>query len=93
MSLIVLVTGARSGIGEATCRTLVAAGHRVIGTARDPQQLSDLAAELGDAFCPVGLDVDDPDAPAAMLEQLPADWRPVDVLVNNAGHDQGGRRY
>ena len=87
-----LVTGASSGIGRATCRNLVAAGWRVVGTSRDPARLDDLARELGDGFYAAALDLDEPSAARAMIDALPQDFREIEVLVNNAGHDEGGRR-
>lgn len=87
-----LITGASSGIGEATCRSLVAAGFRVIGTSRDVSRLDALGRELGDALHAVALDLDEPSAAPALVASLPEAFRPIDVLVNNAGHDQGGRR-
>ena len=83
--MIVLVTGASAGFGAATCRLFVEKGHRVIGTARRLERLVALRAELGEAFFPLALDVTDHPAAKAALNSLPADWRPLDVLVNNAG--------
>jgi len=86
------VTGASSGIGKATCRTLAAAGWRVVGTSRDPGRLGDLAVALGAAFHAAALDLNEPSSARELLDSLPDAFRPIDVLVNNAGHDQGGRR-
>lgn len=83
--MIVLVTGASSGFGEEMARTFVRHGHKVIAAARRAERLSDLHAELGDALLPVVLDVTDKSSITAALAGLPADWKPVDVLINNAG--------
>lgn len=81
-----LVTGATSGIGEATARALVAAGWRVVGTGRRAERLQALADELGaDRFYPCVFDVRDEAARDAALAALPADVAAFDCLVNNAG--------
>ena len=83
--MIVLITGASVGFGEAMARKFVGEGHRVIAAARRGERLQHLRDELGEALLPITLDVTD----KAMIEQalaaLPADWRPIDVLINNAG--------
>jgi len=89
---VVLVTGASGGIGEAICRLLVNNGHRVVASARSLAKLESLANQLGDALQPMALDVTDPEAVADLVAALPAGFDKVDVLVNNAGHDTGGRR-
>lgn len=81
----ILVTGATAGFGQAIARRLVADGHRVIGTGRRAERLDALQQELGDAFLPQVLDVTDAGKVQALPDTLPADWRQVDVLVNNAG--------
>lgn len=85
MSRLVLVTGASAGFGAAIARRFVRDGHRVIGAARRADRLAALAAELGDAFHPLTLDVTDAAAVAALPDVLPDAWRDPDVLVNNAG--------
>ena len=92
MNKTVLVTGASSGIGEAICRLLCAEGCRVIGTSRDAGRLQPLVDELGEKFLPLTLDVDDAGAVASLPDQLPPAFAEVDVLVDNAGHDTGGRQ-
>lgn len=87
-----LVTGASGGIGAAICRLLVAKGHRVVATARDPARLAALADELGAALQPLTLDVTDSDAVSTLAVNLPAGFDQIDILINNAGHDTGGRR-
>ena len=88
----VLVTGASGGIGEAICRLMVARNHRVVATARDPARLKSLKAELGTALHTMTLDVTDSDSIGRLLSELPVGFDRIDVLVNNAGHDTGGRR-
>lgn len=83
--MIVLITGATAGFGAEMARKFVRHGHRVIATGRRAERLSALAAELGPALLPCELDVTDRASIAAALAGLPADWQPVDVLINNAG--------
>lgn len=89
---IALVTGASSGIGLAIARAMVAQGMRVIAAGRDPARLQSVRDELGERVTPFVLDVTDADAVAALPDALPDELRAVDVLVNNAGHDVGGRQ-
>ena len=83
--MIVLITGASAGFGAEMARTFVSHGHRVILAARRTDRIADLAAELGDAALPVTLDVTSRASIEAALAGLPADWRQIDVLINNAG--------
>ena len=85
MTLTVLVTGASAGFGMTVARRFVRDGHRVIATARRADRLRSFADELGPALLPFPLDVTDAAAVAGLPESLPAAWREVDVLVNNAG--------
>jgi NADP-dependent 3-hydroxy acid dehydrogenase YdfG len=78
-SRVAVVTGASSGIGEATARRLVAEGFRVVGAARRIDRLEKLAAETG--VIPFRLDVTDEDSVAQLAEAVPD----CSVLVNNAG--------
>ncbi len=86
---IALITGATSGIGEASARVFAAAGWDVIVTGRRAERLKALKAELkkdhGVFTLNLPFDVRDPHQVAAALDTLPAKWRDIDVLVNNAG--------
>ncbi|MFN4113739.1 MAG: SDR family NAD(P)-dependent oxidoreductase [Sphingomonadaceae bacterium] len=85
-----LVTGATSGIGEATVRTLVASGWRCVATGRRKERLVALVAELGaDKVHPAVFDVRDTAALDAALAALPGEFAGIDLLVNNAGLAQG----
>jgi 3-hydroxy acid dehydrogenase/malonic semialdehyde reductase len=81
----ILVTGATAGFGTAFARRFINDGHRVIATGRRAERLEALAAELGSNLLPVVQDVTDKAATAAFVDNLPAAWRRIDVLVNNAG--------
>ncbi|MDA5134485.1 MULTISPECIES: SDR family NAD(P)-dependent oxidoreductase [Psychrobacter] len=81
----VLITGASAGFGKALAERLVANGHRVIGCARRLDKLNALAETLGEAFLPVVMDVSDTATIPQIIADLPADFKQIDVLVNNAG--------
>ncbi|MFJ4844804.1 SDR family oxidoreductase [Streptomyces sp. NPDC088733] len=84
----VLVTGASSGIGEATARHLAAAGHHVVLGARRVDRLAGLVAELtaaGHSAEYAELDVTDAGSVNAFVTGALARHGRVDVLVNNAG--------
>ncbi len=83
--MIVLITGATAGFGAEMARTFVQHGHKVIASGRRQDRLAQLAEELGAALLPVVMDVTDRASVGAALAALPAEWRPIDVLVNNAG--------
>ncbi|WP_114950961.1 SDR family oxidoreductase [Sphingosinicella terrae] len=82
---IVLVTGASSGIGEATVRELAAAGARLFIGARRTERLQALAEELGEKVAWHALDVADPASFDAFAAAAEARFGRVDALVNNAG--------
>jgi NADP-dependent 3-hydroxy acid dehydrogenase YdfG len=81
---VAVITGASSGIGEATARALAADGHRLALIARRTDRLDALAAELGDAIA-IEADVTDRDSIVAAAERVQAELGPADVLLNNAG--------
>ncbi|WP_417591579.1 SDR family NAD(P)-dependent oxidoreductase [Parasphingorhabdus sp.] len=78
-----IVTGAASGIGEATARLLCAQGLTVIGLDIDGERLS--ALDMGDRFHPMVADTGKPDAIEAMFGELAERFGPIGHLVNNAG--------
>lgn len=81
----ILVTGASSGIGEATVRELAVAGARLFIGARRTDRLAALAGELGENVAWQQLDVADGDSFEAFVAAAEARFGRVDVLVNNAG--------
>ena len=86
-----LITGATSGIGEATARLLAQHQYRLILCGRRRERLKQLQGELGElaGVHVLSFDVRDAAAVRAALQSLPEDWRDVDVLVNNAGNAHG----
>lgn len=83
--MIVLITGATSGFGAEMARKFAQNGHKVIATGRRKERLDKLAAELGAALLPIAMDVSDKASIKSALAALPAAWREIDVLINNAG--------
>ncbi len=90
---IVFITGASSGIGEATAKAFAAEGAKLILTARRKDRLDTLAASLGVPCLTIKLDVTDRKAIEAAVQGLPAEWQAIDVLVNNAGLAKGASKY
>ena len=84
---VALVTGASSGIGEATARKLRSLGYTVYGAARRFDRLERLA---DDGIKPLAMDVTDDASMKAGIEQIIAETGRIDVLVNNAGYGSYG---
>ena len=90
---VALVTGAGSGIGQGIAIALLEQGAQLIACDRDAARLEAFAAKWPSGrvlSCP--LDVGDAALVAGLPASLPAQWQNVDVVVNCAGHDIGGRR-
>lgn len=81
---VMVVTGASSGVGEATARAAAAQGARLVLAARREGRLADLARELGTAIA-VPCDVTDPAQVTTLVRTAIEAHGRVDVLVNNAG--------
>ena len=85
MTKTVLITGATAGIGAAAARKFASNGWQVVGTGRRRDRLDSLAAELGDVFHLLMLDMRSPDQFEAALASVPKRFRGIDLLLNNAG--------
>ena len=83
--MIVLVTGATAGFGAEMARKFVAEGHQVIATGRRLERLEALQIELGPQLMTSEMDVTSKSSITEALANLPAAWRDIDVLINNAG--------
>src|SRR5215207_10994490 len=82
---VAVITGASSGIGEATARALAADGHRLALLARRADRIQALADELGDGALAIEADVTDRDSMVAAAERVQQELGGADILVNNAG--------
>jgi NADP-dependent 3-hydroxy acid dehydrogenase YdfG len=82
---VAVVTGASSGIGEATARTLAGDGYRVALLARRHDRITTLADNLGNGSIAIQADVTDRHSIVAAAERVQQELGGADVLVNNAG--------
>ncbi|MBW8814063.1 MAG: SDR family NAD(P)-dependent oxidoreductase [Caulobacterales bacterium] len=85
-----LITGVSSGLGRAFAAGALAAGHRVIGTVRRPEDVERFAVVAPGRAHPLLLDVTDYLAIPEAVARAEAAAGPVDVLVNNAGYGHEG---
>ncbi|NER35936.1 MAG: SDR family NAD(P)-dependent oxidoreductase [Oscillatoria sp. SIO1A7] len=83
----VLVTGASSGIGKETAKTLIREGYTVYTAARRIERMEDLF-ELGGI--PIKMDITKDDEVVAAVEQIQRECGGVDILINNAGFALNG---
>ncbi|WP_436520976.1 oxidoreductase [Actinoplanes sp. HUAS TT8] len=86
MNNVWLITGSSRGLGRQIAESVLEAGHRVVATARRPEQLEDLVVKYGDRVRAVALDVTDPAAARAAVAVAVDTFGRLDVLVNNAGY-------
>lgn len=85
----VFITGASSGIGKACAEQFAASGANVILAARRIDRINALAESLQKQHhikaLTLQLDVRDRDQVKTVIEQLPTEWKNIDILINNAG--------
>ncbi|MGQ0620045.1 MAG: SDR family NAD(P)-dependent oxidoreductase [Panacagrimonas sp.] len=87
MSKVWLVTGAGSGIGSATVRAALGAGHRVLATGRNLDKLRTALNDVaGDRLALAQLDVADEAQAVSAADRAVRQFGRIDVLVNNAGY-------
>ncbi|MBT2621472.1 SDR family NAD(P)-dependent oxidoreductase [Chryseobacterium sp. ISL-6] len=87
----ILITGATSGIGKSTAEVFAKQGNRIIICGRRSEILEEVKTELS-AFTEVfslKFDVRKLEEVKNAIKSLPADWKNIDVLINNAGNAHG----
>lgn len=85
---IALITGATSGIGEAAAR-LLSKDYRLIICGRRAERLESLSKELNTATTILSFDVRDREEVFDAIDSLPAEWKEIGTLINNAGNAHG----
>lgn len=90
VSQVWLITGSSRGLGRALAKAVLAAGHKLVATARNPAQLADLVRRYGDQVRAVALDVTDERAANDAVKTAIEAFGRLDVLINNAGYGDIG---
>lgn len=85
MMRIAVVTGAAGGLGRAITRALLTDGITVVGLDINQDNLSETAAEMGESFAPMVVDLTLPGAVSEAFSYIAQTYDGLDVLVNNAG--------
>jgi NAD(P)-dependent dehydrogenase (short-subunit alcohol dehydrogenase family) len=85
-----LITGSSRGLGRALAEVVFREGHKLVATARSPEQLGDLVERYGDQVRAVALDVTDARAASNAVKATVDTFGRLDVLVNNAGYGDVG---
>jgi 3-hydroxy acid dehydrogenase/malonic semialdehyde reductase len=89
MKKITLITGATSGFGEATAHRFAQSGHSLLITGRRKEKLIALQKTLSDKYSvavhSLCFDVQNKEAVQEAIQSLPAEWKKIEILVNNAG--------
>lgn len=89
MNRIVFITGATSGIGKACAEKFASAGDNIIITGRRKERLTELKNSLQKNFSikvlDLVFDVQNRDEVFTTINNLPGEWRAIDILINNAG--------
>lgn len=96
MQKIVFITGATSGFGKAMAKKFAANKYNLVITGRRAERLHELQQELTSTHKvevkALVFDVQDKDATFNAINELPAEWKKIDILINNAGL-AAGRDY
>lgn len=90
MSKTFLITGVSTGLGRAIATEALHAGHTVVGTLRDPEQIKDFESLAPGRAHGRVMDVTDHDQVTTVVEEVTEAVAPIDVLVNNAGYGVEG---
>ena len=90
MSKIWFITGTSKGFGRIWAEAALDRGDRVVATARDLNDLSDLQEKYGESVLTLALDVTDKAACFAAVKRGHEKFGGLDVVINNAGYGQFG---
>src|SRR5436309_7701535 len=90
MSKVWLITGSSRGFGRALAEAVLAEGHQLVATARNPAQLANLVEQYGVQVRTLALDVTDEQAARDAIKAAVDIFGRLDVLVNNAGYGDVG---
>src|SRR5687768_6783441 len=85
MKQVWFITGSSRGLGRSLTAAVLAAGHKVAATARNPEQLKDFAEQYPGQVFPIRLDVTDQAQVHQAVADAVAHFGKIDVVVNNAG--------
>lgn len=85
----ILITGATSGIGQATANLFAQRGDRLILCGRRQERLDELQGVFDCETHLLNFDVRERAAVFSAIESLPNDWKKIDLLINNAGNAHG----
>jgi NAD(P)-dependent dehydrogenase (short-subunit alcohol dehydrogenase family) len=83
-----LITGSSRGLGRALAETVLSAGHKLVATARSPEQLQDLVVRYGDQVRTIALDVTNEQAAIDAVAAAVEAFGRLDVVANNAGYGE-----
>lgn len=93
----IFITGASSGIGEATAWKFAESGARLIISARRLENIKELSKKIiekhGTQVLPIKLDVTKHAAVRDTIAGLPPEWKDIDILINNAGLAIGADKF
>ena len=89
MAKTAFITGASAGFGLECARALARQGYKIIALARRAERLAELEAEFKGQIYAIQADVRDKKGVFAAVEQIPAEFKDISVLINNAGLSLG----
>jgi NAD(P)-dependent dehydrogenase (short-subunit alcohol dehydrogenase family) len=90
MSQVWLITGSSRGLGRALAEAVLAEGHNLVATARNPAQLDNIKQRYPSSVLTISLDVTDEQSAEQAVKATVERFGRLDVLVNNAGYGDVG---
>ncbi|MBO9192627.1 SDR family NAD(P)-dependent oxidoreductase [Rhizobium sp. 16-449-1b] len=90
MSQVWLITGSSRGLGRALAEAVLAEGHNLVATARNPAQIDDIKQRYPSSVLTISLDVTDEQSAGQAVKAAVERFGRLDVLANNAGYGDVG---